>query len=147
MQKCDANVVYFADLPDREAVRCALFLAQSHLVIANCAAESVADCVSDLTAPFGTDRARVLAKFSRTLIAVFNQRILPRADAPGRAALYEVLRADDPGVRDALQNGRTSDLEALMQTGKNCQTQAGALAALQKSGIISNETARSVHLN
>ena len=134
--KCDAGVVFFADLPNAETVRAALALADTgHLVIANFAAESVGDALQNVIAAFDGN-APLQKTLARTLVCVVNQRLLRRTDKPGRVALYEVLWVDAGGVRDAIRANRLSDLEALMEADENCQTHESALAALQKSGVV-----------
>ena len=113
-----------------------------HLVIAaNFSAQSVGDALETVLNGFGSARPVLEKQLARTLVAVFNQRLLPRADKPGRVAAYEILLGDAPGVRDALQNGM-GDWETLMEADANCQTRRGAVAALRDGGIISEETAQ-----
>ncbi len=82
-------------------------------------------------------RSIVEQQLARSLVAVFNQRLLSRADRPGRAALYEVLWAND-AVRDALRSGGEINWEALMASSEESQTSDQALAALQAAGIVSD---------
>ncbi len=137
--KCDANVVHFAELSTPEYIQHALYLANTgHLVLATLAAESAQDALEQIATSFGAAQPSLQKSLARTLVAVFNQRLLSRADRPGRAALYEVYWAGSE-TRAALQKADTiANWQAILEADENTQTRAQALAALQEAGIVSD---------
>ena len=144
LRGADPDVVLFSDLPTLEAVRQALLLAETgHLVIASLQGESAVGVVTELIQAFPEPRDPVRSLLSRTLVAVFNQRLMARADRRGRIAAYEILLGT-PAVREALRSGAAAEtLQAAIADGQDAgmQTLEGAIDALLAAGTISEETA------
>jgi twitching motility protein PilT len=146
MRGADPDVVLFSDLPTLDAVRQALVLADTgHLVIGVLAAEGAAQAVEDLMNAFPEPRDGVRALLARTLVAVFNQRLIVRASGQGRVAAYEALMGS-PTLRERIRNGASaSELHAVMEadgggSGQH-RTLDGALDALVERGEITPEQA------
>jgi len=144
LRGADPDVVLFNDLPTLESVRQALLLAETgHLVFASLQGESAVGVVTELIQAFPEPRDPVRSLLSRTLVAVFNQRLMARADRRGRVAAYEILLGT-PTVREALRNGAAAEtFQAAIADGRDAgmQTLQGAIDALLAAGTISEETA------
>jgi len=146
----DPDVVYFADLASEADLNAALTLAETgHLVFAQLTARSATDALSHL-AVLGRSGDHARRTLAQNLVAVFNQRLLPRADRPGRVCAYEYLPANN-AVRDALQNDANE--AALWEAAREnnnpggAQTHDEALAALLASGEVSAEVAATYRNN
>ncbi len=141
----DPDVVYFADLATEADLRAALTLADTgHLVLIQLHATSAADALARLVAlAHGDDHLRQL--LAQTLVAVFNQRLLPRANRPGKVCAHEYLPVTG-AVREALRSGG-ADETALWEAARENENAAGAqtdqevVTALLESGEITSETA------
>jgi twitching motility protein PilT len=151
VNNADADVIITMILPTQEAIRSALTLADTgRLVIAVLHGESVAEALQDLLSTFPEPREAWRSLLARTLVAAFNQRLLPRADRPGRAPAYEVL-LPSPEVREVIRRGGElgEGLKAAMAAGhvEGMRTQEKAIDALLAAGIISAETAETYRVD
>ena len=83
------------------------------------------------------DRQHVCTQLADCLLGICCQRLLPRCDAFGRVAAFEVLVAT-PAMRNLIREGRTHQLQSYLQTGARygMQTMEDAVKALQLRGII-----------
>jgi len=78
---------------------------------------------------------------ARTLVAIVSQRLVERADRPGRVPANEILLTT-PAVRRMIAEGR-SELALAIEAGRNqgMQTMDDSLLDLYRSGKIKYETA------
>jgi twitching motility protein PilT len=162
-QQADLDVVAVDDIPTIEALRAMLILAETgHLVIVNMHAEGIADAVQRLlesafeggrtlfdppqTPTLGTATAvrneapALRRSLSKNLLALTFQRLVPRSDQPGRAAVYEWVTST-PAVREAILSGDLGQLTTAQATDPECRSIGAALDRLVESGTISAETA------
>ncbi len=93
----DADVVLVGELRGAEAVDLALRVAEAgRLLLATLDAPDAAAAVDGLVASFAApERGGARRRLAAALNAVIAQRLLPRADGPGRVAAVEVLLAPD----------------------------------------------------
>jgi twitching motility protein PilT len=140
----DPDVVLIGEMRDLETIASAITIAETgHLVLAtlhtNNAAQSL-DRMIDVFPPHQQQQIRV--QLSNILQAIVSQRLIP-AIGGGRIVAAEVMVAT-PAVRNIIREGKTHQLDAVIQTGseEGMQTMDRSLAALIKSGKITLETGR-----
>lgn len=142
----DPDVVLLGEMRDLETIAAAITTAETgHLVFAtlhtNSAAQSI-DRMIDVFPPH--QQPQIRAQLSNILMAICSQRLVP-AIGGGRIAASEVLIAT-PAVRNIIREGKTHQLEAVIQTGTEfgMQSMDKTLASLIHSGTITYEEARNV---
>lgn len=140
----DPDVVLIGEMRDLETIAAAITIAETgHLVLAtlhtNNAAQSI-DRMVDVFPPHQQQQIRT--QLSNILQAIISQRLIP-AIGGGRLAAAEVMVAN-AAVRNIIREGKTHQLDAVIQTGaeEGMQTMDRALAALVKSGKITFDEAK-----
>ncbi len=141
----DPDVVLIGEMRDLETISAAITIAETgHLVLAslhtNSAAQSV-DRMVDVFPPH--QQPQIRAQLANILMAVCSQRLVP-AIGGGRVVAAEVLVAN-PAVRNIIREGKTHQLDAVIQTGaeEGMQTMDRTLVGLVQDGTITYDDARS----
>lgn len=134
----DPDVVLIGEMRDLETIAAAITIAETgHLVFAtlhtNNAAQSI-DRMIDVFPPHQQQQIRT--QLSSILQAIISQRLIP-AIGGGRVAALEIMVAT-PAVRNIIREGKTHQLDAVIQTGaeEGMQTMDRTLASLVKAGKI-----------
>jgi twitching motility protein PilT len=140
----DPDVVLIGEMRDLETIASAITIAETgHLVFAtlhtNSAAQSI-DRMIDVFPPH--QQPQIRSQLSNILMAICSQRLVP-AIGGGRLASAEILIAT-PAVRNIIREGKTHQLEAVIQTGAEygMQSMDKTLAGMIHNGTISYEEAR-----
>lgn len=140
----DPDVVLLGEMRDLETIASAITIAETgHLVFAtlhtNSAAQSI-DRMVDVFPPH--QQPQIRAQLANILMAVCSQRLIP-AIGGGRIAAAEILVAT-PAVRNIIREGKTHQLEAVIQTGAEfgMQSMDKTLAQLIHEGTITYDEAR-----
>lgn len=140
----DPDVVLIGEMRDLETIASAITIAETgHLVFAtlhtNSAAQSI-DRMVDVFPPH--QQPQIRAQLSNILMAVCSQRLIP-AIGGGRIAAAEILVAT-PAVRNIIREGKTHQLDAVIQTGAEfgMQSMDKQLSQLIHAGTISYDEAR-----
>jgi twitching motility protein PilT len=140
----DPDVVLIGEMRDLETIAAAITIAETgHLVFAtlhtNSASQSV-DRMIDVFPPH--QQPQVRAQLGNILMAICSQRLIPRLGG-GRVAAAEVLIAT-PAVRNIVREGKSYQLEAVIQTGAEfgMQSMDRTLVNLIHTGVISYDEAR-----
>lgn len=140
----DPDVVLIGEMRDLETIASAITIAETgHLVFAtlhtNSASQSI-DRIIDVFPPH--QQAQIRAQLANILMAICSQRLLPLIGG-GRRAAAEILIAN-PAVRNIIREGKTHQLEAVIQTGAEfgMQSMDHTLVSLVKSGAVSYDEAR-----
>ncbi len=140
----DPDVVLIGEMRDLETIANAITIAETgHLVLAtlhtNSASQSV-DRMVDVFPPY--QQPQIRAQLSNILMAICSQRLIP-ALGGGRIAAAEILIAT-PAVRNIIREGKTHQLEAVIQTGAEfgMQQMDKTLSQLIHAGTISYDEAR-----
>lgn len=140
----DPDVVLIGEMRDLETIAAAITIAETgHLVLAtlhtNNAAQSI-DRMIDVFPPHQQQQIRV--QLSNILQAIISQRLIP-AIGGGRIAGAEIMVAT-PAVRNIIREGKTHQLDAVIQTGaeEGMQSMDHTLAALVKGGKITLDEAK-----
>jgi len=141
----DPDVVLIGEMRDLETISAAITIAETgHLVLAslhtNSAAQSI-DRMIDVFPPH--QQAQIRAQLANILMAICSQRLVP-AIGGGRIVAAEILIAN-PAVRNIIREGKTHQLDAVIQTGadQGMQTMDRTLVSLVQSGVVTYEEARS----
>ncbi|MET0779614.1 MAG: type IV pilus twitching motility protein PilT [Candidatus Saccharimonadales bacterium] len=142
----DPDVVLIGEMRDLETIASAITIAETgHLVFAtlhtNSAAQSI-DRMIDVFPPH--QQPQIRSQLSNILMAVASQRLIPQIGG-GRIAAAEILIAT-PAVRNIIREGKTHQLEAVIQTGSEfgMQSMDKTLVNMVHNGTISYDDARSV---
>src|SRR6195952_4835822 len=145
----DPDVVLVGEMRDLETIASAITIAETgHLVFAtlhtNSAAQSI-DRMIDVFPPH--QQPQIRAQLSNILMAVASQRLVPSIGG-GRIAAAEILIAT-PAVRNIIREGKTHQLEAVIQTGAEfgMQSMDKQLVSLIHSGSVSYDEARNVAID
>lgn len=141
----DPDVVLIGEMRDLETISAAITIAETgHLVLAslhtNSAAQSI-DRMIDVFPPH--QQSQIRAQLANILMAICSQRLVP-AIGGGRVVAAEILIAN-PAVRNIIREGKTHQLDAVIQTGAETgmQTMDHTLVGLVQSGVITYDEARS----
>ncbi len=141
----DPDVVLIGEMRDLETISAAITIAETgHLVLAslhtNSAAQSI-DRMIDVFPPH--QQSQIRAQLANILMAICSQRLVP-AIGGGRVVAAEILIAN-PAVRNIIREGKTHQLDAVIQTGAEAgmQTMDRTLVGLVQSGVVTYDEARS----
>lgn len=141
----DPDVIMVGEMRDKETVEAAITAAQTgHLVFSTLhTLDSIrtVNRIIDFFPPHERDQIRIL--LAESLLGILSQRLLPRADGPGRVLSLEVL-INTPLIRDYIKDEEKTPLikEALMQDNiRGMQTFDQHLVELYLSGRITLEDA------
>ncbi len=141
----DPDVIMVGEMRDKETVEAALSAAQTgHLVFSTLhTLDSIrtVNRIIDFFPPHERDQIRIL--LADSLLGILSQRLLPRADGPGRVLSVEVL-VNTPLIRDYIKDEEKTPLikEALMQDNlRGMQTFDQHLVELYLEGRITLEDA------
>lgn len=140
----DPDVVLIGEMRDLETIAAAITIAETgHLVFAtlhtNSAAQSI-DRMIDVFPPH--QQPQIRAQLSNILMAICSQRLIPSIGG-GRIASAEILVAT-PAVRNIIREGKSHQLEAVIQTGAEygMQSMDKTLVNLIHNGTITYDEAR-----
>lgn len=140
----DPDVVLIGEMRDLETISAAITIAETgHLVFAtlhtNSAAQSI-DRMIDVFPPH--QQPQIRAQLANILMGICSQRLVP-AIGGGRVVAAEILIAT-PAVRNIIREGKSHQLDAVIQTGaeNGMQSMDKTLAQMVQSGLITTEQAR-----
>ena len=142
----DPDVVLIGEMRDLETIAAAITIAETgHLVFAtlhtNSAAQSI-DRMVDVFPPH--QQPQIRAQLANILMAICAQRLVP-AIGGGRVAAAEVLVAT-PAVRNIIREGKSHQLEAVIQTGAEfgMQSMDKTLVNMIHAGTVTYDEARMI---
>jgi len=140
----DPDVVLIGEMRDLETISAAITIAETgHLVFAtlhtNSASQSI-DRMVDVFPPH--QQPQIRSQLANILMAICSQRLVPSIGG-GRIAAAEVLIAT-PAVRNIIREGKSHQLEAVIQTGAEfgMQSMDKTLVNLIHNGTITYDEAR-----
>ena len=142
----DPDVVLIGEMRDLETISSAITIAETgHLVLAtlhtNSASQSI-DRMVDVFPPH--QQPQIRSQLANILMAICSQRLVPSIGG-GRIAAAELLVAT-PAVRNIIREGKSHQLEAVIQTGAEhgMQSMDKTLVSLVHNGTITYDDARAV---
>lgn len=140
----DPDVVMIGEMRDLETISAAITIAETgHLVFAtlhtNSAAQSI-DRITDVFPPH--QQPQIKSQLANILMGICSQRLIP-AIGGGRVVAAEILIAN-PAVRNIVREGKTHQLDAVIQTGidQGMQTMDRTLVKLVQTGVIEYDVAK-----
>ena len=140
----DADVIAAGEPQGAEAMEAVLSAASGRLVLLTLTSSSAAHAVDAMIDVFPVERrTRVATMLAESLVAAMRQRLLPRADRPGRVLALELLLGT-PAVATLIREQRTAQLETLLRNsaGDGMQCMDDAVLALERDGIVAAGGAR-----
>lgn len=138
------NIIMVGELRDAETIEAATIAANSgHLVLATTHAATASEAVRRILESVPAEsRAGLQNILADALIAVIAQKLLPRADKPGKVLAYEVLTATS-AVRANIATGRYDQLPNEISQGgvDGMNLMEQRIKELLRESIITEETA------
>lgn len=143
----DPDIVLVGEMRDLDTIYNAIKAAETGALVfatlhTNSAAKTI-DRMIDVFPPKQQEAVR--AMLSESMKAIVAQLLLKKKGGEGRVAVHEILIADS-GFSNLIREGKTSQINNYIQTGKDIgmQTMDGSLLNLLREGKIDIPTAREV---
>ncbi|HKI59169.1 MAG TPA: PilT/PilU family type 4a pilus ATPase [Trueperaceae bacterium] len=141
----DPDVIMVGEMRDKETVEAAITAAQTgHLVLSTLHTLDAIRTVNRIIDFFPPhERGQIRIMLAESLLGILSQRLLPRADGPGRVLTLEVL-VNTPLIRDYIKDDEKTPLikEALMEDNlRGMQTFDQHLVELYLGGRVTLEDA------
>ncbi|MBX7258651.1 MAG: type IV pilus twitching motility protein PilT [Candidatus Hydrogenedentes bacterium] len=140
----DPDVILIGEMRDLETIQAALRAAETgHLVMATLHTNDAIQSVDRIIDVFpGEQQQQIRFMLSMTLVAVISQRLIPRAEGPGRVMACEVL-VNNTAVANLIREGKTHQVYSIMETNtkEGMQTMDRCVKNLYMQGLISYEDA------
>jgi len=142
----DPDVVLLGEMRDLETIASAITIAETgHLVFATLHTNSAAQSIDRMIDVFPShQQPQIRSQLSNILMAICSQRLVPTIGG-GRTVASEILVAN-PAVRNIIREGKTHQLDAVIQTGAEhgMQSMDKTLVQMIHAGTISYDEARNV---
>ncbi len=141
----DPDVILIGEMRDLETMQAAITAAETgHLVFSTLhttSASQTIDRIIDVFPPH--QQSQVRSQLSITLQAVISQKLLKRADVPGRIPTTEVL-ITTPAIRSLIRDGKTYQIYSSIELGKDhgMHTMEQNLNELVHDGFITLDDAQ-----
>jgi len=138
----DPDVILVGELRDLETMEAAITAAETgHLVFGTLHTTGAAKTIDRIVNAFPANQQETIRiQLSTVLQAVISQLLLPRADKPGRIAIYEIM-INTPSVAALIRDNKTYRINSDIQTGAKfgMVTLDSFLMDKYVAGIISRE--------
>ncbi len=138
------DVILMGEIRDRETMEHAVAFAETgHLCVATLHANSANQALDRIVNFFPEERrAQLLMDLSLNLRALISQRLVPKQDGKGRAAMVEVM-LNSPLISDLIFKGEVAGIKEIMKKSRNLgmQTFDQALFDAYEASMISYEDA------
>lgn len=138
------DVMLIGEIRDRETMEAAITFAETgHLVFSTLHSNNANQTLERILNFFPSDmHAMIHLQLSLNLKGVVCQRLVPRIDGQGRAAILEIMLLS-PRMADLIHKGETESLKPVIAAGmhEGMQTFDQHLYRLFKEGVISYDTA------
>jgi twitching motility protein PilT len=138
----DPDVILVGELRDLETMEAAITAAETgHLVFGTLHTTGAAKTIDRIVNAFPANQQETIRiQLSTVLQAVISQLLLPRADKPGRIAVYEIM-INTPSVAALIRDNKTYRINSDIQTGAKygMVTLDGFLMEKYTQGVISRE--------
>lgn len=146
----DPDVILVGEMRDLETIATAITAAETgHLVLSTLhtnSAPAAIDRIIDVFPPYQQQQIRV--QLAGVLEGVVAQQLLPKQDAKGRIAAFEVMLANE-AVCNLIREGKSYQLPSTIQTSRKegMQTMDDAIYELYMKSYINSDTAVSYAQN
>ena len=139
------RVIMVGEIRDRETLEILLEAAENgHLVLSSMNTVDASKTVERIVASFQpAEQQSVRDRLAKTFRYIIAQRLIPRTDSGGRAAVVEILKSNSR-TRDCVEQGERPG-RTLLDAIKNSENEGmqhfdGEIAKLVRSGIVDLET-------
>ena len=114
------DVILMGEIRDRETMEHAIAFAETgHLCMATLHANSANQALDRVINFFPEERrAQLLMDLSLNLKAMISQRLIPKQDGKGRAAVVEIM-LNTPLISDLIFKGDVSEIKEIMKKSRN----------------------------
>ncbi len=121
----DPDVILVGEMRDPETMAACLTAAETgHLVLSTLHTNSGAQSIDRIVDSFPPhQQSQIRMQLSLTLVAVISQRLLPRADGPGRIPAVELMLANS-AIRNLTREGKTHQIANAIQAGRDVGMQS-----------------------
>ena len=140
----DPDVILVGEMRDLETIQAALTAAETgHLVFATLHTNDAIQTVDRIIDVFPSgQQSQIRFQLSMVLLAIVSQRLIPRADEPGRALAAELLY-NNVAIANLIRDGKTHQVYSVVETSHRdgMVTMDRSIKALYKGGKISQEDA------
>lgn len=140
----DPDIILMGEIRDLESMSIALRAAETgHLVFSTLHTESAAKTIDRLIDMYPVERQKqALSQLSTTLKAVISQRLLPRADRPGRIGAFEIMFVNT-AIANLIRENKIPQIEQMISLNQSTGmiTRKLSIENLLKRGLISKQTA------
>ncbi len=142
----DPDIIFVGEIRDPETATIALQAAETgHLVLSTLHTLDAKETINRLIGMFNLEvREQIRVQLAETLVAVFSQRLVPRADRTGIVPAVEVL-INTASIKECiLDPTKTDEIPMLLEKGRpvyGTQTFDQHLEELYRKGIIDYNTA------
>ncbi len=138
------DVILMGEIRDRETMEHAVAFAETgHLCLATLHANSANQALDRIVNFFPEERrAQLLMDLSLNLKALVSQRLIPKQDGKGRAAVVEIM-LNSPLISDLIFKGEVAEIKEIMKKSRNLgmQTFDQALFDAYEANAITYEDA------
>ncbi len=138
------DVILMGEIRDRETMEHAVAFAETgHLCMATLHANSANQALDRIVNFFPEERrAQLLMDLSLNLKALVSQRLIPKQDGKGRAAVVEIM-LNSPLISDLIFKGEVAEIKEIMRKSRNLgmQTFDQALFDAYEANLITYEDA------
>ena len=102
----DPDIVMVGEMRDKETVEAAMNLAETgHLVFSTLHTSGSVQTINRLIQFFNPDiQAQVRVRLADSLLGVLSQRLLPKANEPGRVGIHELMYIT-PAIKNLIKSG------------------------------------------
>lgn len=138
----DPDVILVGEMRDLETISTAITAAETgHLVLSTLhtiGSAKTTDRIIDVFPPY--QQEQIKTQLAAVIEGIVSQQIIPRSDTEGRVAAFELMVAT-PAVRNLIREGKTHQLQTLIETGSkfNMKTMDADLLNLYRRGTIDKE--------
>lgn len=138
----DPDVILVGELRDLETMEAAITAAETgHLVFGTLHTTGAAKTIDRIVNAFPANQQETIRiQLSTVLQGVISQLLLPRADKPGRVAIFEIM-INTPSVAALIRDNKTFRINSDIQTGAKwgMVTLDGFLMEKYQAGMISRD--------
>ena len=139
------DVILLGEMRDTETIAAALTAAETgHLVLATLHTNSAAQSIDRIVDSFPAGQQnQIRQQLAASLLAVIAQRLIPKQNAPGMIAAFEVM-VGTPPVCALIRENKTHLLQSAIETGSKdgMQTMQRALDELYAAGTVALDEIR-----
>ena len=144
------DVILLGEMRDLESISTAITVAETgHLVLSTIHASSAVGSIDRIIDIFPAGyKEQIRIQLADILVAVLNQRLVPRADGKGSVAIIEVMIASS-AVKNAIRTANSAQLPTIIQTsmGEGMHLLDDLLVKAAQEGEISKESALEFAMN